>query len=339
MLNDLIRKYDTKREDQSLIIKENRFYFYVSIIDPMAEIFIVNYYKDCKLIKNLFEDDFTRNYRFSVSKHEKEEVCFALSLLNNKKLGLPMIYGVPINKLYMYVSKGYAIDYKNNDFYNVMGKIGLKDMFSFDELYKKLENTYPAKLLMEFEPLKTYTKMLSSEYDSEYFYYAVEHEKEYNRKYQIQLTYLAEKGLVNARWRSEFSVYVLVKSYYNDAEYQYRADWLGQQSLDIYIPSISVAIEYQGIQHYEAIDIFGGEEGLKRRRVLDTEKKEKCHRANITLIEWKYDLAIKDNTIKILFAEHQIILPKKNGNLDYLIDETQERKAKMEKRKRITYIV
>jgi hypothetical protein len=72
MLDDLKWKYYKKIEDQSLIIKENRFYFYVSIIDPMAEIFIVNYYKDCKLIKNPFEDDYTRNYKFSVSKHEKE---------------------------------------------------------------------------------------------------------------------------------------------------------------------------------------------------------------------------------------------------------------------------
>lgn len=67
---------------------------------------------------------------------------------------------------------------------------------------------------------------------------------------------MSERGLINKRWKSEFSLYVLVKEYYKDAIYQYRSEWLEKQSLDIFIPCINVAIEYQGKQHYEVVDIL-----------------------------------------------------------------------------------
>ena len=72
---------------------------------------------------------------------------------------------------------------------------------------------------------------------------------------------------------------------YKDAIYQYHAEWLGRQSLDVYIPSLKVAIEYQGRQHYEPIDIFGGNDALKIRKIRDRKKKLLCVEKNIKLIE------------------------------------------------------
>lgn len=90
------------------------------------------------------------------------------------------------------------------------------------------------------------------------------------------------------KWKSEQALFIVVKYLFDDAIYQYHAPWLGAQSLDIYVPSINVGIEYQGIQHYEAVDFFGGEEGLKERKELDAQKKKLCKENKVKLIEWKY---------------------------------------------------
>lgn len=103
--------------------------------------------------------------------------------------------------------------------------------------------------------------------------------------------------LLNIKWKNEFDLYRLVKSYYNDAIYQYRSEWLELQSLDIFIPSINVGIEYQGIQHYQEIEFFGGTEAFIHRQKLDNLKKEKCNKNNVKIIEWKYDEPLLKNVL------------------------------------------
>lgn len=49
--------------------------------------------------------------------------------------------------------------------------------------------------------------------------------------------------------------------------------WLGKQRFDIYLPSYNIAIEYQGIQHFKPVDLFGGEEGFKQTVERDRRKK------------------------------------------------------------------
>lgn len=66
-------------------------------------------------------------------------------------------------------------------------------------------------------------------------------------------------------------------------------DWLRPQRLDIYVPSVALAIEYQGEQHYAAIDHWGGEQGLADRQQMDARKRDACQRAGVVLIEWRYD--------------------------------------------------
>lgn len=45
-------------------------------------------------------------------------------------------------------------------------------------------------------------------------------------------------------------------------------------SYDIFIPKFNIAIEYQGRQHFEPIDFFGGETGYQQTRMRDLEKKK-----------------------------------------------------------------
>jgi hypothetical protein len=66
-------------------------------------------------------------------------------------------------------------------------------------------------------------------------------------------------------------------------------EWLGNQRIDIYIPDLSVAIEYQGQQHYEPVEIFGGKEALKKTKEMDKRKKSLCKENGVHIIYFRHD--------------------------------------------------
>ena len=103
-------------------------------------------------------------------------------------------------------------------------------------------------------------------------------------------TRLTAEGVIKPKWKHEVTLFRMVRKEYPDTLYQYRPEWLGRQSLDLYIPSLRTAIEYQGIQHYLPVEFFGGEEALTQRKDLDLQKKQLCLDNNVRLIEWPYDI-------------------------------------------------
>jgi|CXWL01.1.fsa_nt_gi hypothetical protein len=98
-------------------------------------------------------------------------------------------------------------------------------------------------------------------------------------------------------WVSEMQLYDVVKRLFPDAQHHYRPVWLRPQELDIYVPSLKLAIEYQGLQHYQPLDFFGGEEAFKQREMLDKRKKRKCRLNRIVLIEWRFDEPINHSLL------------------------------------------
>lgn len=58
---------------------------------------------------------------------------------------------------------------------------------------------------------------------------------------------------------------------------------------DFYLPDYNVCIEYDGLQHFVAIDFFGGENGLAKRQHNDRIKNNFCDFNNIELLRIKYD--------------------------------------------------
>lgn len=101
-------------------------------------------------------------------------------------------------------------------------------------------------------------------------------------------TRLTAEGVIRPKWKHELSLFHAVRDLYPDTLYQYRPEWLGRQSLDLFIPSLKTAIEYQGIQHYHPIEFFGGEEALAQRQELDRQKRKLCQENHVRLIEWPY---------------------------------------------------
>ena len=109
---------------------------------------------------------------------------------------------------------------------------------------------------------------------------------------------MAESGIKINRWKNEADLFVLVKKEYPSAIYQYRTTWLGQQSIDIYIPELRIGIEYQGEQHYKAIDFFGGEDAFKKLVERDERKAKLCKDNDVHLIYWNYDEVISKGQLK-----------------------------------------
>ena len=71
-----------------------------------------------------------------------------------------------------------------------------------------------------------------------------------------------------------------------------RPEWLGRQHLDIFVPDCKVAIEYQGLQHDQPVEYFGGETAFKAMRRLDARKKRLCikHGVHLIYVRSGYDL-------------------------------------------------
>jgi hypothetical protein len=90
-------------------------------------------------------------------------------------------------------------------------------------------------------------------------------------------------------WVTEMELYNLVKEHYSDALHHVSPPWLSPQHIDIFVPSLNIAFEYQGRQHYEPIDFFGGEDAYQRLKELDARKKRKCKSKRVSLIYWQYD--------------------------------------------------
>lgn len=70
-------------------------------------------------------------------------------------------------------------------------------------------------------------------------------------------------------------------------------------------------IEYDGKQHYEANDYFGGEEQLKQTQLRDKIKNEYCFSHSIPLVRIPY--TVKDITLETIMGDEYLVRPEKEG--------------------------
>lgn len=98
-------------------------------------------------------------------------------------------------------------------------------------------------------------------------------------------------------WINETQLFKLVKLLFADYEVvrEARLNWLGGQRIDIFVPALSVAIEYQGAQHFRPVALFGGEDGLREAQVRDKRKRTLCKENGVKLIYFTHteDLSVE----------------------------------------------
>lgn len=105
---------------------------------------------------------------------------------------------------------------------------------------------------------------------------------------------------IGEAWTSETTLYYMIKGLYPTYEVimHYRPKWLDGLELDIYIPALNLAFEYQGIQHFKPIEHWGGDIQLQKQQEYDKKKIELCKIKNITLIHINYDEELTEYNIK-----------------------------------------
>jgi len=118
---------------------------------------------------------------------------------------------------------------------------------------------------------------------------------------------LAAEGVAVNKWSSERTLFALLHKYYNDAVYQYKTEWLQDLSLDMYVPSKRFAIEYQGKQHYEPVELFGGEPAFAQQIKRDDRKAVLCKENMVKIIYWPYYQAISDDILLDKLREHDVL--------------------------------
>jgi len=96
---------------------------------------------------------------------------------------------------------------------------------------------------------------------------------------------------ISEGWISEIELLNIVKDILPNKKVVHQAspDWLRRQRLDIFIPELKLAIEYQGQQHYKSVPLFGGEEGFLQTQKRDKLKAKLCAENGISLIFFRYD--------------------------------------------------
>lgn len=103
---------------------------------------------------------------------------------------------------------------------------------------------------------------------------------------------------VKTVWKGEAALAELVKNIFPNAYREYSPSWLTGQRIDVFIPSLQVALEYHGEQHYKPVGYFGGKEGLSRTKERDQRKAKACKDAGVILIEWKSTEPIIPSTLR-----------------------------------------
>jgi len=111
-------------------------------------------------------------------------------------------------------------------------------------------------------------------------------------------------------WLTEAELLHLVRAILKDEEvlHQARPQWLGHQRIDIYVPRLGIAIEYQGRQHYEPVPFFGGEEAFAVNRVRDQRKSDLCEQHGVRMIYFRYDEMITRDLVETRIKRNSLVL-------------------------------
>jgi hypothetical protein len=142
---------------------------------------------------------------------------------------------------------------------------------------------------------------------------------------------------IGEKWITETQLYNMVKELLPNYQllFHYRGKEMEGLELDIFIPDLKLGIEYQGEQHYKAIEPWGGEEGLKQRQFSDARKIKLCENNNYNLVEFScYDIIDRNLIVERI---GKFIPIEKISNVDIKVEEQQKNKSKKQKENKKEY--
>ena len=109
----------------------------------------------------------------------------------------------------------------------------------------------------------------------------------------------------------------LTENYEGEIIGQYKDAWLEGQTLDIYIPSKRIGIEYQGIQHFKPIKFFGGVKKYEYTKEKDKEKYEKCKMNGVKLFYFSKEKNLPNDYLDTIYKDENELLNEIKKHADY----------------------
>lgn len=214
-------------------------------------------------------------------------------------------------------------------------------LVKYSELYRTIISS--RDVLAQVENIYGYYN-IPKKIKEDIFYNMQNKTRVFQQKANALYTNMLLERRVNSKWSNEYRLFELIHSYNKCAEYQYHCEWLGSQSLDIYIDTEKVGIEYQGEQHYKPIKVWGGEDSLKKIQKRDLRKKKLCAENGIRLLEWEYTNPVNSITVLQFMKEHSISICKNSEEKTVTIGKIapvikKENKKKVVKKKRENYYI
>lgn len=265
-----------------------------------------------EIVPNIFEDDDTVNIRIQLNETsiERDDVQYLLARFKPRY----SIFGISIE---MFITEMNISMTQKHRYYSLLPSVNEAQ----EKMCRSILNTM-RNLLEVKTDAKIFTEIFEKILSTVYFPDMFTQNSDYQRKvmrdidlYKLQRKRNAEKeriqqyesellaemkdnGIVISRWVNETAMFSLVHSRYPDAIYQYRAQWLGKQSIDVYVPSLKVAFEYQGLQHFKPIEYFGGKEKFIELQERDARKLQRCKKNQIMVIYWNYDEPVSERVLR-----------------------------------------
>ncbi len=249
-------------------------------------------------LNNYIIENIIEYYEFINNKLDtlyKEKYSFYDALFNELKTVNQLNKEFPTIK----IDKRKQIDYgKNNKVANLIIKnnIGNYPFTKYKEVLKEFKIKYnfigyTSKYILQYNSHKLGLSEYTGE-EKDSFIYFIE-----NSLLEIFSTFIygnqdefrISKGLpkIGEGWISETELFQKIKNYFNreNVKQHGKPRWLGRQHIDIWIPKYRIGIEFQGKQHYEPIEYFGGEKAFIKNRERDLRKKNLFLKNKAYLIE------------------------------------------------------
>lgn len=303
ILLDNIFPYDTSKNylvifRESEIFHARTFYYLANSYNiyetKLNDIISSIKYKDTyigDILYYMFKNEYKYNYINNVDKYG--QIYYIKDKLNGLR-SICHLWGGVLNYSHNIYQNIYELPYisntrviidyiKNN--YNIINELQLY-------MYLKEYILYPVQKYFED------TQNIFEQYNMIY------PTKESKKERSIIYSKLIKENKIKSKWKNEQLLFRIVSEIFPDAIYQYHDKWLNMQSLDIYIPSLKLGIEYQGEQHFKEIDFFGGKDGLEKNIERDRRKKDICKNNGVTIIYWNFYEPINPITVKEKLTLH-----------------------------------
>lgn len=214
-----------------------------------------------------------------------------------------------IEPAYLYCARMYGGKFKQNYGWYIKKKAYELGIIPFDQYeFDMIKDTCPQEILelIKLDPVSTFGEALMIKQRDEKKGSEIIAELEIqNRKVwniiENEIRQLVGKKKIGEAWTNETNLYYYIKSIFKDKKIyrHYRPDFLKGLELDIFIEEIKLGIEYQGLQHFEPVKHWGGEDSFKKLQERDILKQKICNSLGINILYFKYnedlsqDLVIK----------------------------------------------